>query len=184
MARWLWELNDIPCLTHGSHLLNVVCLQFLLPHWSPFFFFFKDYLQNVLFSQALSVISHRERDTQDHFFLICLCPSFAHVAWHTYVRQWWHDHTELRMVLVTELTFCCKLSTSRSWTLICLLSGPLTPWEKACLLASSVVLRCFTRSFQGLTSGQLGQRCGRCKDSYHSNFEMAAEQKCNRNQNH
>jgi len=94
------------------------------PVISIFFFFFKDYLQNVLFSQALSVISHRERDTQDHFFLICLCPSFAHVAWHTYVRQWWHDHTELRMVLVTELTFCCKLSTSRSWTLICLLSGP------------------------------------------------------------
>lgn len=183
MPRWLWELNDIPCLTHGSHLLNVVCLQFT-PLGSIFFFFFKRLPSECTIFPGIKCDFPQRKGQPGSFFSnlslpkLCLC-GLAHTCHPVVVMI-----TQNFGWCLSELTFCCKLSTSRSWTLICLLSGPLTPWEKACLLASSVVLRCSTRSFQGLTSGQLGPGCRRCKDSYHSNFEMAAEQKCNRNQNH
>lgn len=170
-----------------SHLLNVVCLQFLLLHWSPFFFFFfpKDDLQNALFSQALSVISHRERDNQDHFFLIYLCPSFAYVAWHACVTQWWpwshrtSDGACHRVDFLLQTVNIQKLNTH-----LFIIRPPdfLREGMSAGLLRGLKMLHQIIPG--GLTSEQLGQGCRRCKDSYHSNFEMAAEQKCNRNQNH
>lgn len=100
---WLRELDEISCQTQGSYLLKC-CLPMvpMVPSTPLVSIMSKDYLQNVLFSQTLSMISHREATNVIFLLsllLIHLCLCFACVSWHTGLTS-----------LSPEVVIACRIS--------------------------------------------------------------------------
>lgn len=151
------------------------------------FFFFPQRWPSecIIFLGIKCDFPQRKGQPGSFFFLIYLCPSFAYMAWHACVTQWWpwshrtSDGACHRVDFLLQTVNIQKLNTH-----LFIIRPPdfLRESMSAGLLRGLKMLHQIIPG--GLTLEQLGQGCRRCKDSYHSNFEMAAEQKCNRNQNH
>lgn len=117
-----------------------------------------------LFSQALSVISHREKGTTRIIFSnlsfpkLCLCSCSTHMS-----PSGGHDHTELWMVLVRDDFLLQTVNILEAEHSSVYYQAPWLLERKHMSAGLLRGLRCSTRSFQGLTSGQLGQGAGDAK---------------------